>query len=400
MDLSSITKERNHHFNLSRQRVIAISWRSTPSFHQYQPLFQHHCKRSIALVNLPLPSHSKSLSISQHHQYYRRQQHVLLLPPFPSSLHFLHSRLLLEGDFTVVNTVASPQVPAAAALHLKGKWSVAYGSVAVVSLTALREATKHMLRTWSKQSLTPQSFDSSFRAVDDLATQYLIQSAQHASFYTHTNMGKSLSSSFLTLRRFTTYASEIAHLLPSTATTQYLLYSALQSLGSITVLLDQVFAMIVIIITLVAVYVIYILLRSSLQDKLSFSSSSLTHRAELTLLRLVGLRKSNAVSILLTQLLFFTLPGIVAGLLLSLVLYFPLALLLNNSLHLDLPRFPPISSYFLSSFIGLLSPLLALVAPTLSFLKQARINAINRHHFVGSPVFQLTFRKGIPHTSK
>lgn len=277
---------------------------------------------------------------------------------------------------------------------------MAYGSVAVVSLTALREATKHMLRTWSKQSLTPQSFDSSFRAVDDLATQYLIQSAQHASFYTHTNMGKSLSSSFLTLRRFTTYASEIAHLLPSTATTQYLLYSALQSLGSITVLLDQVFAMIVIIITLVAVYVIYILLRSSLQDKLSFSSSSLTHRAELTLLRLVGLRKSNAVSILLTQLLFFTLPGIVAGLLLSLVLYFPLALLLNNSLHLDLPRFPPISSYFLSSFIGLLSPLLALVAPTLSFLKQARINAINRHHSVGSPVFQLTFRKGIPHTSK
>lgn len=307
-------------------------------------------------------------------------------------LHFLHSRLLLERDFTIVDTVASPQVPALSPPHPQGKWSVAYGSVAVVSLTMLREETKRLLREWSQQSLTPQSFDSSFSAVDELTMQYLVQSSQHASFYTHTNMGESSSSSSFTSRRFNTYASEVTSLLPSTATAQYLLYTSLQSLASVTVLLDQVFVMIVVIITLVAAYVIYILLLSSLKDKLFTITFSLMHSVELALLRLVGLRKTSAISILLTQLLFFTLPGILAGLLLSLGLYLLLAVLFNKSLLLDLPLFPPLSSYLLSAFIGLLSPLLALAAPALSFLKQKLIDAIDIQHSVGSPEFELTRR--------
>lgn len=307
-------------------------------------------------------------------------------------LHFLHSRLLLERDFIIADTVASPQVLALSPPHPQGKWSVAYGSVAVVSLTMLREETKRLLREWSQQSLAPQSFDSSFSVVDELTMQYLIQSSQHASFYTHTNMGESSSSSSFTFRRFNAYASEVTSLLPSTVTAQYLLYASLQSLASVTVLLDQVFVMIVVIITLVAAYVIYILLLSSLKDKLSALTSSLTHSVELALLRLVGLHKTSAISILLTQLLFFTLPGILAGLLLSLGLYLLLAVLFNKSLLLDLPLFPPLSSYLLSAFIGLLSPLLALAAPALSFLKQKLIDAIDIQHSVGSPEFELTRR--------
>lgn len=101
---------------------------------------------------------------------------TLSLYSFPR-LHFLHARLLLERDFTIVDTVASPQVLVLSPSHPQGKWSVAYGSVAVVSLTMLREETKRLLREWSQQSLTPQSFDSSFSVVDELTMQYLIQSS-------------------------------------------------------------------------------------------------------------------------------------------------------------------------------------------------------------------------------
>ena len=50
-------------------------------------------------------------------------------------------------------------------------------------------------------------------------------------------------------------------------TVQYLLYTSLQSLSSITILLEQVFIMIDIIITLVAAYVIYILMTNSIKEK-------------------------------------------------------------------------------------------------------------------------------------
>lgn len=70
-------------------------------------------------------------------------------------------------------------------------------------------------------------------------------------------------------REFNQYANQLIQDLPSNQgyTIQYLLYNALQSLTSITILLEQVFLMIDIIITIVAAYVVYILLTNSLKDR-------------------------------------------------------------------------------------------------------------------------------------
>lgn len=55
---------------------------------------------------------------------------------------------------------------------------------------------------------------------------------------------------------------------PNEISIQYLLYNSLQSLSSITLLLQQVFLMIDMIITLVAAYIIHILLSSRMKDQM------------------------------------------------------------------------------------------------------------------------------------
>ena len=84
---------------------------------------------------------------------------------------------------------------------------------------------------------------------------------------------------------FNHYANEIVSSLPQNYdyTTSYLLYTSLQvlfmylskkqSLSSVTILLEQVFLMIDIIITIVAAYVIYILMLSSIKEKMFLISA-------------------------------------------------------------------------------------------------------------------------------
>ena len=85
-------------------------------------------------------------------------------------------------------------------------------------------------------------------------------------------------------REFNRFANQIVKRLPSTHdfTTTQLLYSLCrydsatffsQSLSSVTILLEQVFFMIDIIITIVAAYVIYILMLSDVKQKMWVSVS-------------------------------------------------------------------------------------------------------------------------------
>ena len=315
---------------------------------------------------------------------------------------------------------------------------MAYGSVAVVSLGMLRQQTKAYLKesleeqyskeiqeekdskefkkahlkkllegkssresqeTHSKEShdnakqhhaWTTTHSEDPFRFIDDLTMQYLIQSTDHLSLYTSNNMGEWPHTFHLTSRRFNTYANEVISTLPAgiELTTQFLLYSSLQSLSSITTLLEQVFIMIDIIITIVAAYVITILMLSSTKEKLLSLLSLLTSSFELALLRIIGLRKKASLQILLLQVLLFTIPGIIVGLVLSLLLYLLLAVILNKHLYLNLPLFPPASSYIVAVVMGVLAPIISIIPPSLSFSKQQLIQAIDIQHTV-TPAFFL-----------
>lgn len=70
-------------------------------------------------------------------------------------------------------------------------------------------------------------------------------------------------------RQFNDYANKVIASIPNSEnySVQYLLYTSLQSLSSVTILLEQVFFMIDVIITLIAAYVIYILVTTSVKEK-------------------------------------------------------------------------------------------------------------------------------------
>ena len=305
---------------------------------------------------------------------------------------------------------------------------MAYGSVAVVSLGMLRQQTKAYLKEsleekylkeiqeekdsmelkqvlfnkpleeHSKESphktnrhhtWTTTHSEDPFRFIDDLTMQYLIQSTDHLSLYTSNNMGEWPHAFHFTSRRFNTYANEVISTLPEgiELTTQFLLYSSLQSLSSITTLLEQVFIMIDIIITVVAAYVITILMLSSTKEKLLSLLSPLMTSFELALLRIIGLRKNASLQILLLQVLLFAIPGIIVGLVLSLLLYLLLAVILNKHLFLNLPLFPPASSYIVAVVVGVIAPVISIIPPSLSFSKQQLIQAIDLQHTVAPAFF-------------
>ena len=71
------------------------------------------------------------------------------------------------------------------------------------------------------------------------------------------------------IRQFNAYANRVIATIPNNEdySVQYLLYTSLQSLSSVTILLEQVFIMIDVIITLIAAYVIYILVTTSVKEK-------------------------------------------------------------------------------------------------------------------------------------
>lgn len=102
----------------------------------------------------------------------------------------------------------------------------------------------------------------------------------------------------------------------------------------------------------------------------------------MALLRIIGLRQHAASYILLAQVLLFTIPGILVGILVSMGLYACLAILLNHLLLLNLPLLPPFSSFLLSILVGFLAPLVAAIPPIYSLIKEKLSDSLDIQHSV------------------
>lgn len=140
--------------------------------------------------------------------------------------------------------------------------------------------------------------------------------------------------------------------------------------------------MIDIIISLIAAYVIYILVTTSVKEKVYDLISYIAIRFEMALLRIVGLRQAAASRIVIIQVLLFTIPGIIIGLILSVLSYILLAYVLNKLLFLSLPYAPPPSSYIFSILVGLLSPFIAIIPPIVQLAKQKLVESLDLLHSV------------------
>ena len=102
----------------------------------------------------------------------------------------------------------------------------------------------------------------------------------------------------------------------------------------------------------------------------------------MALLRIIGLQKRAASGIIIMQVLYFTIPGIIVGLLLSIGLYVILAVILNRLLLLNLPLTLPTNAYVLSIIVGFLSPFIAIASPVHSLAKQKLVESLDYQHSV------------------
>ena len=104
------------------------------------------------------------------------------------------------------------------------------------------------------------------------------------------------------------------------------------------------------------------------------------NRYETALLIIIGLKQKAAGVIIITQVLLYTLPGILAGVLLSMGLYGLLAFLLNRFLLLNLPLLPPTSSFIYSILVGLLTPLVAVTPSIIHLVKEKLADSLDMQH--------------------
>ena len=79
----------------------------------------------------------------------------------------------------MVDSISSPE----------GKWPVSYGSVVVISVTALKELLKSHLEQIVQTQKVPLESRSN-RWIDDWTMQYLIVSSKHQSMYTSSDSAK------------------------------------------------------------------------------------------------------------------------------------------------------------------------------------------------------------------
>ena len=95
---------------------------------------------------------------------------------------------------------------------------------------------------------------------------------------------------------------------------------------------------------------------------------------------IIGLKQKAAGVILITQVLMYTLPGIVVGVLLSMGLYGLLAFLLNRFLLLNLPLLPHLSSFIYSILVGLFTPLVAVTPSIVHLVKEKLADSLDMQH--------------------
>lgn len=102
----------------------------------------------------------------------------------------------------------------------------------------------------------------------------------------------------------------------------------------------------------------------------------------MALLRIIGLQKRATSGILVMQVMLFTLPAILVGIVLSMGLYAAIAKVLNQTLRLALPLALPFSAYLWATIVGLLAPLIAIAAPIYSLSKTKLVDSLDYQHAV------------------
>lgn len=252
-----------------KRKCILVDLGTTLLLNQMRPSFPPLCRMQVIFkLEIPLQSQLMSAGIFRKTPFARSSLQHLLHSLFKEVNLTDLSSLIIQKQLTVVNTIASPEVCLWDLNNHRGNGLFHM----VLSLFFLLKE----FEPWSKQNLCitspwisllcpPRTWEQS------TAGQCITTSSQPSiKLSTPPRLWLGLIHPLWSTTEFNKYANQLMKTIPQSQdlSVQYLLYNSLQSLTYITVLLEQVFIMIDVIITCVAAYVIYILHSSHTREKM------------------------------------------------------------------------------------------------------------------------------------
>ncbi|RKP17956.1 hypothetical protein ROZALSC1DRAFT_30291 [Rozella allomycis CSF55] len=150
------------------------------------------------------------------------------------------------------------------------------------------------------------------------------------------------------------------------------LNTALQTSSFISILLDEVLFAVVVVLSMLAVILIYSLLLADIQEK----------TFEFGMLRTLGLNKNNLLRLLTIQSFYFSLPAILTGIYICYVIYVPLSYVLSNMTFTEIRPYLTFGALILGVSLGIILPFVGSIIPVRRALTKTLRDALDIYHNV------------------
>ncbi|KAL7747024.1 hypothetical protein RI367_007637 [Sorochytrium milnesiophthora] len=148
------------------------------------------------------------------------------------------------------------------------------------------------------------------------------------------------------------------------------LNQALQSSQFIQIFMNEIFFTVIAILALLAALLIYSLLISDVEEK----------TFEYGMLRSLGMKQDSVIGLLIIQSLYFSVPGIILGLGVSILLYMPIEGALSSYANVPYNLQFSTSAWLLGLLLGLLLPVVGMVVPIRRALSKTLRDALDIYH--------------------
>ncbi|KAI9140455.1 FtsX-like permease family-domain-containing protein [Paraphysoderma sedebokerense] len=140
----------------------------------------------------------------------------------------------------------------------------------------------------------------------------------------------------------------------------------------IRIFMDEIFFTVIAVLALLAILLIYSLLIADVEEK----------TFEYGMLRSLGLKQGNLVTLLILQSLYFSIPAILLGLLFCFILYIPIEYVLSSFANIPMSLKLDPSAWTLGVIIGLVLPIVGMVIPIRRALTKTLRDALDVYHNV------------------
>lgn len=144
----------------------------------------------------------------------------------------------------------------------------------------------------------------------------------------------------------------------------------LVTLNYLRMFLDQIFNSVLVILVGMGIMLIYSLLLSDVEEK----------TYEYGMLRALGLPHNSLIELLFIQAIFFSIPGIIIGIISAFLLSIPITLIMSNYAAYSLSIKLELSAIILGLFLGIFMPIVSNIAPIQRALSRTLRDSLDVYH--------------------